>query len=195
MKCQKLLSQKFIIVDILINISLSFFFFHRRIYLCFRRGGRSKSTGSLVDRLVHRFIRRPRRFFPHRQLFGMVLSSWWKVTIGPLFSTKRRDQRTGSNRNTTPTLSFVRATLVRFCELWRDNGQDFWREGRHICDISATSQTCGTGTSLNFPRRDPRTEDTGRIEMETTPRRCPLTIVCWSISGRNSTRRRTIYRF
>lgn len=93
----------------------------------------------MVDRLVYRFIRWPRRFFPHRQLFGMVLSSRWKITIGPLFSTKRGDERTGSNRNTTPTLSFVRATLVRFCELWRDNGQDFRGEGRHICDISATS--------------------------------------------------------
>lgn len=93
----------------------------------------------MVDRLVHRFIRWPRRLFPHRQLFGMVLPSWWKVTIGSLFSTERGDQRAGGDRNTTPALSLVRATLVRFCELWRDNGQDFRGEGGHICDIGATS--------------------------------------------------------
>ena len=128
-------------------------FAHRWISFCFRERKRPKPAGPVVDRLVHRFVRRFGRFLPDRQLFRVVLPSWWTTADRSVRATSGSDER-ASDRNTTPALSPVRTAVVRFRELRWNRGQNVRWEVGHLRDIGADSQTRGPGASLGSPPRE-----------------------------------------
>lgn len=122
----------------------------------------------MVDRMVHRFVRRLSSLLSHSELFRVVLPSRWKGVNGALRPEGGSDQRwTSCDRDAAASISPVRATSVRLRQLRWDRGQDFRRETRHLRDIGADSPAGGAGTCLESPRGGPRAEDNGETNKTT----------------------------
>lgn len=131
-------------------VRAQFFSLHNfyQIFFSFSRWLREpESAGSMVDSVVHRLVRWPRRFLPDRQLFGMVLPSRGasaeldvRAARGYRRTAARRCGRHRCHGNAAAALSPIRTAALRLGELRRARRQSVRRENRHIRYIGAGSQ-------------------------------------------------------